>query len=47
MVRIVNDIKYLTEITKSLDPLGYLTRSKKNSREINIDIDSDEDLPLL
>ena len=48
MVRICNEIKNLKEITKSLNPIGYLLDQQNNSREINIDEDSsgdDDELP--
>ena len=48
MVRIVNEIKNLKDLTKSLNnPFANLLKSKKNPREINIDDDSEEEIPLL
>ena len=42
MVRIVNEIKYLKELTAPMDPLSHLNKCKKNPREINLDNDSDD-----
>ena len=41
MVRIVNEIKYLKDLTRSMDPCAQC-EPKTDPREINIDTDSDE-----
>ena len=45
MVRIVNEIKYLKDLTRSMDPERDFCCEKKNPREINIDTDSDDQTP--
>jgi len=44
MVRIVNDIKYLKEYTKHLDPTAHIVL-KKDPREIDLDVDSEDETP--
>jgi hypothetical protein len=45
MVRIVNELKFLKDITKSIDPEAHKNFPFLENREIDVDSDSEEDLP--
>ena len=47
IVRIVNEIKHLKHITRSLDPLDNPLEQKNNSKEIDLDKDSADEIPPL
>ena len=45
MVRIVNELKFLKDITRNIDPMAHINFPTEEIREIDIDVESDSELP--